>query len=357
MEEIRAMSEDEIRARRAQWRKERGNTPINEFITCIDALTGKTLWQRVYEGHGKLMLDSGKGGGHYTMCVHDGKAYAFGSGGWIYCFDAVTGETVWEGHKHPEMHSPNATPMIADGVLIYRAGSTIVGYDAATGEQLWSKGGMQEGTRSSACTRVWRVDGRELFVHEGHCFVPRSGETLWEIPVHRSAGNQTVIQGSYLVTSGPTKKKHEAPRCFRISPQGYEQIWEMDPTKYRTKGFSSHCFNDGHVFIDLKAPDKIPGKDKRHWYFAVVDVESGERQVIEGRYKGWKYQPIIAEGRYIYFGGYDCWMLNADPEDFREISYEEVSGFARDCSPAYACGLMYLRERERIVCYDFRRDG
>ena len=48
-------------------------------------------------------------------------------------------------------------------------------------------------------------------------------------------------------------------------------------------------------------------------------------------------------------------MIDARPEHFGEISYEKVSGFARDCSPAYACGLMFLREREHIACYDFRR--
>jgi hypothetical protein len=159
-----------------------------------------------------------------------------------------------------------------------------------------------------------------------------------------------------MVCSGASRKD-QGPRCFRITPSGAEFLWEIDGSRLITKGFSSHCFNKGHVFMDLGSPNKIPGKDTRVWRFLMVELATGKKQEIPGHYKGWKYQPIIAEGQYIYFAGYNCLMIKADPNDFRELSVEEVNGFARDCSPAYACGMMIVRETERLACYDLRVPG
>jgi hypothetical protein len=46
-------------------------------------------------------------------------------------------------------------------------------------------------------------------------------------------------------------------------------------------------------------------------------------------------------------------MVSVDPGDFRVISNEPVNA-ACDCSPAYACGLMFVREKEHLACYDLR---
>ncbi|MFP4044578.1 MAG: PQQ-binding-like beta-propeller repeat protein, partial [Rhodosalinus sp.] len=119
-------------------RTDRSDKPGDDHVLCIDALTGKTIWHRVFEGQGDTLLGSGKGGGHGTMCVKDGRAYAFGMAGWIYCLDAVSGETLWAEHKHPDAHSPNATPFVAENVLVYRHGQTLFGYRVDTGEQIWS---------------------------------------------------------------------------------------------------------------------------------------------------------------------------------------------------------------------------
>jgi len=338
-------------------RTDKSDAPGDDHVLCMDALTGETLWHRVFEGQGETLLGSGKGGGHGTMCVKDGRAYAFGMAGWIYCLDAVSGETIWAGHKHPEAHSPNGTPFVAENVLVYRQGQTLFGHRVDTGEQIWSHGGVETGTRSSACTRVWEVGDRELFVHENECLDPLTGEVLWSIGDTRG-GNRTAIQGNFMVTAGTEERP--GPRGFRISPEGAEQLWQFQPdddTDWAVKGFSSPTFHAGHAVVDMQASRKGPdGKKAR--LFAMIDLETGEGVTMEGRYKAWKYQPIVAEGKYFYFSNpiWGFWIADLDPANPRELDHQKMNSgdWASDTSAAYVCGVLYIRSFDRVVCYDLR---
>jgi hypothetical protein len=114
--------------------------------------------------------------------------------------------------------------------------------------------------------------------------------------------------------------------------------------------------------MDLRAPEKIKGKDKRLWYFVAVELEAGKIVEIEGLYKDWKYQPIVAEGLYYYFAGRNFTVGDADPASFRILDHVHIKDYdgkrwKQDASPAYACGLMYIRSNDRLRCYDLRVPG
>ncbi|MFP4141056.1 MAG: PQQ-binding-like beta-propeller repeat protein [Phycisphaerae bacterium] len=341
-------------------RTDRSDKPGDDIVVCIDARTGKTVWKRVFEGQGETLLGSGKGGGHGTMLVHDGKAYAFGAAGWVYCLDAETGKTIWAEHKRPSVHSPNATPVIADGVLVYREGSTLVGYDAKTGKELWSKGGVVRGIRNASFTRVWKHEGKEYFIHENICLEARTGEELWNIgPVE--GGNTTAIYGDYMVCREADKSSDTVgPRCYKISPKGAKLLWQFktDRGQFLMKGFSSPTFYKGHVIVDMQAPKKGPDGSKAT-LFAMIELETGKQILMDGHYKNWKYQPIVADGKYWHFSSpqWGFWIAGVDPENLKELNLKRMGSrhWAQDTSPAYACGWLFMRTSNRLACYDLRK--
>jgi hypothetical protein len=65
------------------------------------------------------------------------------------------------------------------------------------------------------------------------------------------------------------------------------------------------------------------------------------------------YQPNCAEGRFLY----GTYMAKADPKDFRKLSKSDWKTFdiAGDTSSAYACGWVFRRGKEGILCYDLRK--
>ncbi len=68
----------------------------NDVIHCWDAQTGKTLWKRVYKSAGLNWGAPGKTGPFLTACVRDGRVYAMGSMGKVYCVNAETGAALWD---------------------------------------------------------------------------------------------------------------------------------------------------------------------------------------------------------------------------------------------------------------------
>ncbi len=328
----------------------------DESVLCVEAATGKTLWHRTWEKNGVTVTGSNKQGGHYTMAIADGRAYAFGSTGRIYCLDAVTGETIWETHNHPKVHAPNCAPAVAEGVLIYREGRTLFGYRADTGERIWSHGGVEKGTRSSAFTRIWQAGKRKLFVHENICLDPITGKVLWSIGDTRS-GNRTAILGDIMVTGGT--RESPGPRGWRISPRGVEQLWQYRPegAEWVAKGFSSPTFIDGWAVVDMQAPRK--NKDgTKDTLFALFHLETGKAVTMDGHYKAWKYQPIVAEGKYFYFSNplWGFWIGRLDPANFGPIDLQKMNpdDWASDTSAAYVCGVLYIRSHNHLACYDLR---
>ena len=116
-----------------QWR-----IAADEFLVCLDAATGRTLWRTRLPLRGLNYAIGSKSGGNMTPCAGDGKIFAIGSTLRIYGFDADTGEMLWEndlGSKHRSLERSkqaaikrkevwswnrdnNGSPIFVDGVVV-----------------------------------------------------------------------------------------------------------------------------------------------------------------------------------------------------------------------------------------------
>ena len=64
-----------------------------ERVHCFDWETGEQLWTFTYECAYRIDYTAGP---RATVTVHDGLAYALGAMGYLHCFNAATGEIVWQ---------------------------------------------------------------------------------------------------------------------------------------------------------------------------------------------------------------------------------------------------------------------
>ena len=127
----------------------------NELVTTAYSLaTGQKLWTTEPEENPWTYYDYAHG-----TVIGYGKAYSFGMGGSVYCYDVETGETLWKwsagnaGLDTPYGIWPLSTwgdhHILADGKLYVRSGhdytppvwkgAKLYCLDAETGEEIWSE--------------------------------------------------------------------------------------------------------------------------------------------------------------------------------------------------------------------------
>src|SRR5205823_8344270 len=98
----------------------------DEVVTCLDAATGKILWQQKYP---TVTVTGGSASAHSgprcSPAVAGGKVYTLGVGGTLSCFDAATGALIWRKEDFKgawPMFYTGSSPLIVDGLCVAQLG-------------------------------------------------------------------------------------------------------------------------------------------------------------------------------------------------------------------------------------------
>jgi outer membrane protein assembly factor BamB len=161
----------------------------NEIIRCLEAATGKELWQDKYESAGASGPASGFSGPRSSPTVAAGKVVTLGVRGMLSCLDAVTGAKHWrkdDFQAWPNFH-PASSPIVVDDLCIAQLGGrengALVAYDLASGEQKWKWTGDMPAYASPV---LLALGGAKLIVALGDkklvAVNVADGKLAWEAP-------------------------------------------------------------------------------------------------------------------------------------------------------------------------------
>jgi outer membrane protein assembly factor BamB len=115
----------------------------SEVVRCLEAATGKELWQDKYETGGADGPARGFSGPRSSPAVADGKVVTLGVRGILTCYDTA-GKQLWR--KKPTSgtipkFAVASSPVIADGLCVVQVGGEgsggVVAYDLAGGNEKW----------------------------------------------------------------------------------------------------------------------------------------------------------------------------------------------------------------------------
>src|SRR2546421_6180616 len=100
----------------------------SEQTSCLDANTGKVIWQDKYPAMQVSGPDSAHGGPRSSPAVAAGKVVTFGVSGVLSCLDAQSGKVIWRKDSNkdfslevPRFHT-GMSPLIAEGMCIAHLG-------------------------------------------------------------------------------------------------------------------------------------------------------------------------------------------------------------------------------------------
>lgn len=328
-----------------------------EVVACLDAGTGKTVWEHAYdapvhEGHEKAF----NAGPRASPALHDGKVYAVGCFGMMHCLDAKTGRVRWSHDLWKEFngsvlnHGYSSTPFIHKGSVIAMVGGQghgLMAFDADTGSVKWKR---HDYRNSYSTPKLINVDGQDQLL----CFMaaelvaidPVSGDELWQYKI----GNQWG-QNISLPLYGPDNilfisVEQAGSRGLKLSRTGgkttVDELW----SNRRLRLHHSNAVRIGDYVYASTGGMGGPG------LLQAVNVKTGE---IAWRERGFsKANCLWADGRLLLLDEDGTLGLVTVSPEFMEINAKakvlEPAGQSRAwTAPTLAGKTLFVRDSRKIA--------
>ncbi len=210
-------------------------------ILCLDADTGEELWRYDKE---YVSFDSPLIIDNYTITNSFIRGLIFGPDippnideerKKVLCFDAETGETVWEFFSKEKFVSP---PLYHDNKIYAHDGTRLYCLDVKTGEPIWEK----ESDTKGADYLLLSQDERIFVVSYGgvvNCLQRKNGDLLWQFDCGSSIENAPALgYGKVFFTSAEGM-------LYCLDARRGKMLWRREVGH----GFCSPLIADGKVAL------------------------------------------------------------------------------------------------------------
>lgn len=323
-----------------------------EVVAAYRVADGGQAWEHSWRA--RFSESMGGDGPRATPTWSDGRLYALGASGHLACLQASDGRVLWERNILADAGAGNLTwgmagaPLVVDDLVVTlpggRPGRSIIAYDKLSGDLRWSSLNDKAGYVSPQVAEL--AGRRQLLVVSGTRVLGASlddGSLLWSHPWKTSydanCAQPLVVDGEHVfVSSG---YGHGAA-LLKITANGeafsVEEVWFNRNMKNK---FNPSVLASGVVY----------GLDEG--ILVALDVRTGERHWKQGRYR--YGQLLHAAGHLIVVSEQgDLALVEATPEEYRELArFEAIPGKTWNV-PAMADGILYVRNQTEMAAYDLR---
>ncbi len=328
-----------------------GRDPERDHVFCLDPETGELLWHRSYDAPAAT---SHGPGARATPFIDDDRVYTFGRSGVIACWRLADGEPVWRrsvadlGGKEPRWGHSSSPVVHGDNVIVQAGGEAIaVAYDKMTGEVAWKS---RSGDAGYAPVVAAKFGGKTvLLAFHGTGLAgldPDTGAAVWDVPWETNYGvNATtphVVGETVFITSG----YRVGGAALKVSASSAEIVW-------RNKAISSH--HSDPVVIDGFIYCYSGNSNQNRGHLKCVELATGREMWSTGDV-GWGTL-VLVDGHLLCLdikGG--LYLVRPDPEKFVKVTEFPAAVTAPKnyvwTMPVVANGKLYLRYRQRLICYD-----
>ena len=324
----------------------------NEILQCLDASTGKQIWQTT--GYPAVVI-SGPAASHpgprSTPTVAEGKVVTIGVSGDIACFDASTGKLVWRNEEFkgavPKFFT-GMSPIVTSGICIAHLGGPDAGqyvaFELKSGKILWKTAG--EGPTYSS-PALMTVDGTKQVVFQTLTKLVSlsvtDGTQLWEFATPAGQGRteaaaSPVIDQQKIYYTGNLN----GVNAIEIKKQGtsfvVNKLWTNPDfcTKYNTPvlkdGFLYGFSNQSRLFcINATTGKTAWSDDKAHKEFGTI-IDAGSVLVA-----------LSSISKMV--------VLKPDGNAYSQIATIKVSDNAVYAQPILSGNRIYIKDNESLTAF------
>ncbi|NQT81018.1 MAG: PQQ-binding-like beta-propeller repeat protein [Candidatus Aminicenantes bacterium] len=323
-----------------------------EVTLCLDAGSGKELWNDKYKAQAVTGPPSRHPGPRSSPAVANGKVVTIGVGGVLSCLDAATGKLVWRKDPFPKIVPQFFTamsPIIVDGMVIAHLGGqgngAVISYDLTTGDQKWQWAGEGPEYASPA---LLTVEGTKQIVTLAEKSVVgiglADGKLLWQLPFtpQRRAYNAAtpIIEGQTVIYTGAGR----GIKAVKIEKQadGFvaKELWSNPEVAPQ---FNTPVLKDGLLF----------GLSNRGNLFC-VNSRTGQTAWIDPtqRDRG-GFTSIVDTGSVVIALPSNSELIAFKPNDkeFTELARIKVSDTPIYAHPVIAGNRIFIKDQETVTMW------
>lgn len=336
----------------------------DEYLLCFNAADGKPLWQ-TKTGKPWTSGQESWQSSRSTPTVDGATVYALTAHGELVSCDANTGTELWrkdlkkefEGKKADSWGYSESVLIDGDRLICTPGGSaaTMVALDKKTGETIWKCPSADDRGAGHASIVISEVGGTKIYVQttgSGALGVKASdGKLLWQYPIDKTtAVIPTPIVRDDLVFFAAGYKRGGALLKQKSAADGKIEIEEIYPI--------TSALANKHGGIVLVGDHLYGDSDDQGIPFC-ADLMTGEIKWKE-RGSGKRSASFAAADGCLYIRFSDGTMVlaKASPEGYDENgSFKIPNGGERPSwsHPVIVGGKLYLREQDKILCYDITK--
>lgn len=336
-----------------------GTADVLEYVMALNADDGGEIWRTPVD---HKLLDGTGDGPRSTPSVDGDRVYALGANGGLACLNSASGDLIWKKNILVDFGGNQVGWGICESVLIDGdrvictpggPKAVIVALDKSTGDTLWKSEipeGSNIGYSSVIPAEFGGVRQYVQFLHHGVVGVRASdGKRLWSDSSSSSGmANCTsplVVDDMVFTSSGYGK----GGAMLKLASQSTDQTTKAT-LGYFTEDIKTHhggmvCL-DGYVYASSD-----PGA------LVCLDLKGGK---VKWRSRSpSKGSVTAADGKLLIRSeSGKVTYVKADPERYQELGqFEPGEGSGRQtwAYPVVAQGRLFLRDQERLQCYQLKK--
>lgn len=316
---------------------------LQERVMCLDANTGKVLWEHKFTIHSSDVPPHRVGWASPAVDRATGNIYAFGVGGTLVALSS-SGKLLWERSMAEDFglvttHGGRTVSPLVDGDLVIvsginsgwgsqaRASHRFFAFDKKTGLAVWvSTPGSRPFDTTYSPPIIASVDGVRLLIQGSgdgavHALKVQTGEPVWKYDMSKRGINTGVVLNgttAYVSHSEENLDSSEMGLLAAVDARSKGAIGK-DGVKWALKGFQ------GGYSSPIIDGDRILQVDNGANLFA-FDAMSGKQLWKQNMGTIQKASPVIADGK-IYVGSENGRFFILKPHNDRcEIVDQKLLG-------------------------------